>query len=109
VFSRYDNYPSGLVAPHVSIGPSNSLAPLPHPALDLILIVSLPPPSAPRSTAALKLRVIKASLDSILISLGTKGHLGLLTFEVGPGGRGRKTPYLRVGEALSRGEAIQIH
>ena len=83
VFSRYDNYPSGLVAPHVSIGPSNSLAPLPHPALDLILIVSLPPPSAPRSTAALKPRVIKASLGSILVSLGTKDHLGLVAFEVG--------------------------
>jgi hypothetical protein len=107
VLSHYDNHPSGLVAPHVSAGPSNSLAPLPHPALDLI--VSLSPPSAPRSTAALKLRVIKASLDSILASLGTKDHLNLVTFEVGPGGRVRKTPYLCVGKALSRGEAIQIH
>ena len=103
VLSHYDNHPSGLVAPHVSAGPSNSLAPLPHPALDLILIVSLPPPSAPRSTAALKLRVIKASLDFILASLGTKDRLSLVTFEVGPGGRVRKTPYLCVGKALSRG------
>lgn len=103
VLSHYETHPSGLVAPHVSAGPSNSLAPLPHPALDLILIVSLPPPSAPRSTAALKLRVIKTSLDFILASLGTKDRLSLVTFEVGPGGRVRKTPYLCVGKALSRG------
>jgi hypothetical protein len=103
VLSHYDTHPSGLVAPHVSAGPSNSLAPLLHPALDLILIVSLPPSSAPRSTAALKLRVIKASLDFILASLGTKDRLSLVTFEVGSGGRVRKTPYLCVGKALSRG------
>lgn len=103
VLSHYDTHPSGLVAPHVSAGPSNSLAPLLHPALDLILIVSLPPPTAPRSTAALKLRVIKASLDFILASLGTKDRLSLVTFEVGSGGRVRKTPYLCVGKAHSRG------
>ncbi|OAX41524.1 hypothetical protein K503DRAFT_485549 [Rhizopogon vinicolor AM-OR11-026] len=103
VLSHYDTHPSGLVAPHVSAGPSNSLAPLPHPALDLILIVSLPPPNAPRSTAALKVRVIKASLDFVLASLGTKDRLSLVTFEVGPGGRVRKTPYLCVGKSLSRG------
>lgn len=103
VLSHYETHPSGLVAPHVSSGPSNSLTPLPHPALDLILIVSLPPPSAPRSTAALKVRVIKASLDFIVASLGTKDRLSLVTFEVGPGGRVRKTPYLCVGKALSRG------
>lgn len=103
VLSHYDTHPSGLVAPHVSAGPSNSLAPLPHPPLDLILIVSLPPPNAPRSTAALKLRVIKASLDFTLASLGAKDRLSLVTFEVGPGGRVRKTPYLCVGKAHSRG------
>ncbi|KAG1860726.1 Pleckstrin homology domain-containing protein [Suillus subalutaceus] len=103
VLSHYETHPPGMVTPHVSAGPSNSLAPLPHPALDLILIVSLPPPSAPRSTAALKLRVIKTSLDFILASLGTKDRLSLVTFEVGPGGRVRKTPYLCVGKAFSRG------
>ena len=100
MLSHYDNHPSGLVALHVSAGPSNSLVPLPHPALDLMPIVSLPPPSAPRSTAQLNVRVIKASLDFILASLGTKDRLSLVTFKVGPGGRVRKTPYLpylRVG------------
>ncbi|KAH7923973.1 hypothetical protein BV22DRAFT_1091823 [Leucogyrophana mollusca] len=101
VMVHYDT--PGIVAPHVSSGPSNSLAPLPHPPLDLILIVSLPPPNAPRSTAALKIRVIKASLDFILASLGVKDRLSLVTFEVGSGGRVRKTPYLCVGRAQSRG------
>lgn len=103
VLSHYDTHSPNLVSPHVSAGPSNSLAPLLHPALDLILIISLPPPNAPRSTAALKLRVIKTSLDFVLASLGIKDRLSLVTFEVGPGGRVRKTPYLCTGKALSRG------
>lgn len=99
---RYDVRPSGIVSPHVSSGPSNSLAPLPHPPLDLILIISLPPPNSPRSTADLKIRVIKTSLDFILASLGTKDRLSLVTFEVGAGGRVRKTPYLCPGRTHSR-------
>ena len=103
VLAHYDTHTPGLVAPHVSTGPSNSLAPLPHPPLDLILIVSLPPPNAPRSTAELKVRVIRTSLDFVLASLGSKDRLSLVTFEVGPGGRVRKTPYLCVGKTFSRG------
>lgn len=99
---RYDTQPSGVVTPHVSSGTSNSLAPIPHPPLDLILIISLPPPNSPRSTADLKIRVIKTSLDFILASLGIKDRLSLVTFEVGTGGRVRKTPYLSPGRAHSR-------
>lgn len=97
------NYDPPLVTPHVSSGPSNSLAPLPHPPLDLMLIVSLPPLNAPRSTAELKIRVIKTSFDFILASLGNKDRLSFVTFEVGTGGRVRRTPYLCVGKAQSRG------
>ncbi|KIM52965.1 hypothetical protein SCLCIDRAFT_140001 [Scleroderma citrinum Foug A] len=102
VLMNYDVHTPPLVTPHVSSGPSNSLAPLPHPPLDLMLIVSLPPPSAPRSTAALKVRVIKTSLDFILASLGTRDRLSLVTFEVGTGGRVRRSPYLCVGKMHSR-------
>src|SRR5258708_451518 len=64
------HYPSGpLYAPHMSAGPSNSLAPLPHPPLDLILVISLPPIHSSPTTAALKRRVIKASLTFIIASL----------------------------------------
>ena len=99
---RYDTRPSGIVTPHVSSGPSNSLAPIPHAPLDLILIISLPPPNSPRSTADLKIRVIQTSLDFILASLGIKDRLSLVTFEVGTGGRVRKTPYLCPGRTHSK-------
>lgn len=88
-----------LVSPHLSAGPSNSLPALPHTPLDLILVVSLPPPNAIQSTAALKHRVIKAALDFTIASLGPKDRLSLVTFEVGTGGRVRKTPFLCPGRA----------
>ena len=91
-----------LYAPHMSAGPSNSLAPLPHPPLDLILVISLPPIHSSPSTAALKLRVIKASLDFVIASLGPRDRLSFVTFEVGLGGAVRKTPFLSLGRGQSR-------
>lgn len=99
--NRYGS-PTQLVAPHMSAGPSNSLQPLPHPPLDLIMVVSIPSPYATPSTAALKVRVIRASLDFIIASLGPKDRLSLVTFEVGIGGRVRKTPFLCPGNPVSR-------
>ncbi|KAF9054534.1 Pleckstrin homology domain-containing protein [Panaeolus papilionaceus] len=99
--SNYDS-PVNLVTPHTSSGPSNSLQPLPHPALDLILVISLPPPTALPSTAQLKVRVIKTTLDFLIASLGPKDRLSIVTFEVGIGGRVRKTPFLCVGKSHSR-------
>lgn len=97
------HYSSGpLYAPHMSAGPSNSLAPLPHSPLDLILVISLPPIHSSPSTAALKLRVIKASLDFVLASLGPRDRLSFVTFEVGLGGAVRKTPFLSLGRSQSR-------
>jgi len=86
----------------MSAGPSNSLAPLPHPPLDLILVISLPPIHSSPSTAALKRRVIKASLDFIIASLGPRDRLSFVTFEVGLGGAVRKTPFLSLGRVQSR-------
>ena len=93
---------TNFVTPHTSSGPSNSLSPLPHPALDLILVISLPPPTSLPSTAQLKVRVIKATLDFLIASLGPKDRLSLVTFEVGVGGRVRKCPFLSVSKAHSR-------
>ncbi|KAI5123521.1 hypothetical protein M0805_006681 [Coniferiporia weirii] len=104
--SPYDASPTGLVTPHLSSGPSNSLTPITHPSLDLILIISLPPPTAIPSTAALKNRVIKNTLDFVLASLGPKDRLSFVTFEVGPGGRVRKTPFLSIGRAQSRARLL---
>ncbi len=99
--SRYSS-PTPLVAPHMSTGPSNSLTPLPHPPMDLILVISVPGPNATPSTAALKMRVIKTSLDFVLASMASKDRLSFVTFEVGVGGRVRRTPFLSVGKPQSR-------
>ncbi|KAG8983163.1 hypothetical protein FRB90_006258, partial [Tulasnella sp. 427] len=89
--------------PHTSNAmPSNSLPPLPHTSMDLILVISLPPPNSTPSTAALKLRVIKNTLDFVIGSLGTRDRLSLVTFEVGVGGKIRKTPFLRIGRGMGR-------
>ncbi len=100
--STYDS-PTGLVNPYMSSGPSNSLSPLPHPSIDLILVISVPPPNAAPSTAQLKIRVIKTTLDFILGSMGQRDRLSLVTFEVGVGGKVRKTPFLSVSKAHSKG------
>ncbi|KAH7318853.1 Pleckstrin homology domain-containing protein [Rhizoctonia solani] len=85
------------VAPHVSSGPSNALPPLPHAPIDLIAVISLPPPSANPSTAQLKHRVIRNALDFLVASLGPRDRLALVTFQVGKSGRVRKTPFLSLG------------
>ncbi|KAF8500522.1 Pleckstrin homology domain-containing protein [Gautieria morchelliformis] len=91
--------PTGLMSPHLSAGPSNSLPALPHTPLDLILVLALPPPTAAPSTALLKQRVIKTSLDFVVASLGARDRLSIVTFEVGMGGRVRRTPFLAPGRA----------
>ncbi len=108
LYSTYDSSPTGLVSPHLSSGPSNSLTPIPHPPMDLILVISLPPPSSAPSTAALKNRVIKTTLDFVIASLGPKDRLSFATFEVGVGGRVRKTPFLSVGKPQSRGRLVKF-
>lgn len=85
------------VAPHVSSGPSNALPPLPHAPIDLIAVISLPPPSANLSTAQLKHRVIRNALDFLVASLGPRDRLSLVTFQAGKSGRVRKTPFLSIG------------
>lgn len=99
--SMYDS-PPPFVTPHTSSGPSNSLPPISHPTMDLILVISIPPPSAQPSTAQLKIRVIKNTLDFIVGSLQSKDRLSLVTFEVGISGRVRKTPYLMIGRLQSK-------
>ena len=86
----------------MSAGPFNSLAPLPHPPLDLILVISLPPIHPSPSTAALKFRVIKASLDFVIASLGPRDRVSFVSFEVGLGVAVRKTPFLSLGRPQSR-------
>ena len=104
----YSSSPTGLVAPHLSSGPSNSLTPVAHSPMDLILVMSLPPPTSAQSTANLKARVIRETLEFVIASLGPKDRLSLVTFEVGVGGRVRKTPFLSVGRGQSRNRLLQF-
>jgi hypothetical protein len=102
---------SRTITPHVATSASNSLQPLLHPALDLILVISVPPASinSPAysthlspATAQLKVRVIKNTLDFVLGQLGPRDRLSLVTFEVGVGGKVRKTPFLSASKPMSR-------
>lgn len=70
--------------------------------MDLIMVISVPPPMSVPSTAQLKIRVIKTTLDFLLASLGPRDRLSLVTYEVGQGGKVRKTPFLCVGKTQSR-------
>ena len=94
--------PVPLVTPRLLGVQSNSLTPLEHPPVDLILVISVPPPHVTASAANLKNRVIKTSLDFVIASLSPKDRLSLVTFEVGVGGKVRKTPFLNVGKGMSR-------
>ena len=54
------------------------------------------------------MRVIKTSLDFILHALSPKDRLSLVTFEVGIGGRVRRTPFLSVGKPQSRQRLVKF-
>lgn len=100
--SLYHQPPPPTVTARSANGASNSLTPVSHTALDLICVISVPPPSAHVSTASLKTRVIKTSLEFIMASMGVRDRLSLVTFEVGIQGRIRKTPFLSLGRSQSR-------
>ncbi|KZT55808.1 hypothetical protein CALCODRAFT_436594 [Calocera cornea HHB12733] len=93
-------------APNVPTGqPSNNLAPLPHPGVDLVVIVSLPTPHAwqfAAGSASLKLSVVRTTLDFILANMGPRDRLSFVSFEVGLSGRVRKTPFLCPGKPTSK-------
>ncbi|EJU03476.1 hypothetical protein DACRYDRAFT_21059 [Dacryopinax primogenitus] len=85
--------------------PSNLLPPLPHPGLDLVVIVSVPTPHAwqlATGSASLKLNVLRSTLDFILGNMGPRDRLSFVTFEVGLQGRIRRTPFLSPGKSTSK-------
>lgn len=98
----YHQTPPSTVNARSANGASNSLTPVLHTPLDLICVISVPPPSAHVSTASLKTRVIKTSLEFIIGSMGARDRLSIVTFEVGVQGRIRKTPFLSMGRTQSR-------
>ncbi|KAF8315450.1 hypothetical protein DL93DRAFT_2079249 [Clavulina sp. PMI_390] len=100
--TMYHQPPPPTVTPRSANGASNSLTPVAHTPLDLICVISVPPPSVHVPTASLKTRVIKTTLEFVIASMGAKDRLSLVTFEVGVQGRIRKTPFLSLGRAQSR-------
>lgn len=98
----YHQPPPPTVTARSANGASNALTPVSHTPLDLICVISVPPPSAHISTASLKTRVIKTSLEFVMASMGARDRLSIVTFEVGVQGRIRKTPFLSMGRGQSR-------
>ena len=74
---------------------------LPHdfPAIDLMLIFSVPMQTNAPSSFHLKLRLIKSTLDFIVAHAGPRARISLVTYATGDGPKGmlRKTPFLAVG------------
>jgi hypothetical protein len=98
----YHQPPPPTVTARSANNASNALTPVSHTPLDLICVISVPPPSAHVSTASLKTRVIKTSLEFIMASMGARDRLSIVTFEVGVQGRIRRTPFLSMGRGQSR-------
>lgn len=73
------------------------------PSLDLMIIISVPPPDGP--STSLKLGIIKSSLAFLVAHVGPKTRISLVVYTAGESSRGgtlRKTPYIAIGSAHGR-------
>lgn len=91
------------------VGPSEKRLPpirLPHdfPAIDLMLIFSVPLPTSAPSSYQLKVRLIRSTLDFVISNVGPRSRVSIVAFSAGEGGRGMlcKTPLLSVNKPQSR-------
>lgn len=81
---------------------------LPHTPLDLIIMVSVPvvvqqqQQSGISSSAALKLRLIRSTLEFVASSLGRRDRLSIVAFTSGHNGEVRRTALLSVDRPNSR-------
>ncbi|GAA6047133.1 hypothetical protein JCM3770_006917 [Rhodotorula araucariae] len=84
-----------LAAPLGSLDPPRSL-----PPLDLMLILSVPPPG----TGTLKLDILKNALEFVVAHVGPRTRLSIVTYSAGEGDRAslRKTPFIAVGKPEGR-------
>ncbi|KAK0548396.1 hypothetical protein OC861_000553 [Tilletia horrida] len=75
---------------------------LPHSPIDLVVVMAVPPPppptppgsNSPLSAASLKLKVIRATLELVISSMGPRDRLAVVTFSVGVNARVRRTALL---------------
>jgi hypothetical protein len=103
-------------APHQQWSASGGLDPglpppelLPHTPMDLVIIVSVPavPPtqqhgSSVSSSAALKLRLIRSTLEFVVSHLGPKDRLAIVAYSVGTEGEVRRSALLNTNKEKSR-------
>lgn len=92
--------PSPSGSPTLAQGPfgsSNVPRGISHTPVDILLIFSLASPSTTTSSAAFKTRVIRSSLAFIMSKMGSRDRMSIVTYESGPDGVIRKTPFLAVG------------
>lgn len=68
-----------------------------HTPVDILLILSLASPSTTTSSTAFKTRVIRSSLAFVMSKMAARDRLSIVTYESGPDGVIRKTPFLAVG------------
>lgn len=97
--SQYD---PATTSPTVSILSGSTMtsasnSSLAHTPIDLLLILSLSSPAASSSATALRTRIIRSSLAFLISTLAPRDRLSVVTYENGPGGKIRKTPFLAVG------------
>jgi hypothetical protein len=87
----------------VSTFGSAPLAPM-HTPIDLVIVASLAPQQGGTVTAsaAMKLRIIKSTMEFALRLLGPRDRLSFVTFEPEQGGRIRRTPFLCPGKQEGR-------
>ncbi|KPV78524.1 uncharacterized protein RHOBADRAFT_33211 [Rhodotorula graminis WP1] len=74
--------------------------------LDLMLILSIPPPG----TGTLKLDILKNALEFVVAHVGPRTRLSIVTYSSGEGARAslRKTPFVAVGKLDGRARLDQV-
>ncbi|KDN41245.1 hypothetical protein K437DRAFT_269762 [Tilletiaria anomala UBC 951] len=83
---------------------------LPHAPLDLVIMISVPvvveaqrsSTASISSSAALKLRLIRSSLEFIVNNVGPTDRVSLVSYTAGQEGQVRKTPLLQPAKDASR-------
>lgn len=85
---------------------------LPHdlPAIDLMLIFSVPAQTNAPSSYHLKIRLIKSTLEFLIGNIGPRARISIVTYSTGEGSKGvlRKTPFLATGRADGRSRLDSI-
>lgn len=86
---------------------------LPHTPLDLVLMVSVPVVTAPQtagvsSSAALKLRLIRSTLDFVTQHLGPRDRIALVAYNAGQAGEVRRTALLNMSRERSQAKLVEF-